>query len=120
MFNIQELAFFLLVAIAIILGAFMLYSKYIAPKINKEVPQAVLDKVRTWALDVVCFIEQTYPESKDKKLVARDRLKRLLAEVNIFISDSTIDLMIEAAVFYMNTTILDRKDKYIKDVKLNE
>jgi len=114
MFNIQEVAFFILVAIAIFLGAFLLYGKYIAPKLNKLVPQDVLDKARTYALDVVCFIEQTFPESKDKKLVARDRLKRLLAEVEIHLSEMAIDLLIEAAVFYMNTEILGRKDKYIK------
>lgn len=114
MFNFIEVIFFILVALAIILGAFLLYGKYIAPRINKAVPQEVLEQVRMYALDVVRFIEQTFPESKDKKLVARDRLKRLLAESKISISEGAIDIMIEAAVFYMNTEILGRKEKYIR------
>lgn len=122
MFNILEVTFIIMVAIAIVLGVIILYGKYIAPKINKLVPQEVMDKAKEYALDVVCYIEQILPgeTGRDKKLAARNKLKRLLDEVHINISEETLDMLIEAAVFIMNTEILGQEEKYTKDVKLNE
>lgn len=122
MFNIQEVIFFILVAISIALGTYLLYGKYIAPRIGKELPQEALSKARAIALDVVCCIEQILPGETgiNKKLAARDKLKRLLDEVHINISEETLDMLIEAAVFLMNTEILGEVEKYTKDVKLNE
>lgn len=119
MFTIQEILFFILVAVAIVVGALLLYNKYIAPMIGKPVPDDILTKARAIALDVVCYIEQTLSGEmpKDKKLQARDRLKRLLGEINIKLSDETIDLMIEAAVFIMNTEILGKTEKYSAGVQ---
>lgn len=117
MFNIQEVIFYILVAVAILLGAFLLYGKYIAPRINKPVPDKVIARARDLAFEVVCYIEQILPGETgiNKKLAARDKLKRLLDEAHINISEETLDMLIEAAVFLMNTEILGNVEKYIKD-----
>jgi hypothetical protein len=116
MFSIQEVIFFILVAIAIFFGAFLLYGKYIAPRIGKELPQETLKRARELAFEVVCYIEQILPGETgiNKKLAARDKLKRLLDEVHINISEETLDMLIEAAVFLMNTEILGEVDKYTR------
>lgn len=109
MFNINDVMFFILAAVALITAIFIFYGKNIKPG---AISAEKMERARRLALDVVTFIEQTLPGStpKDKKLQARDKLKRLLDAVNIKASEEILDILIEAAVFTMNAQILE-KDK---------
>ena len=116
MFSINDIVLYSLIVIAMILGGLLLYAKYISNSIGKPVPDNVIAKARNIAFEVVYYIEQILPGETgiNKKLAARDKLKRLLDEVHINISKETLDILIEAAVFLMNTEILKKVDKYAK------
>lgn len=108
--------FYPLLAAAIVLAGYILYGKYIAPRLEKPVPQEALHRARAMALEVVCYIEQALPgeTGQNKKLAARDKLKQLLSLMNITISEAILDMLIELSVFVMNTEILGNMKKYTK------
>jgi hypothetical protein len=116
MLSIQDFLFITMALAAAILGGYILYGRYIAPWIGKTVPQEVLSRARELALEVVCYIEQILPGESgiNKKLAARDKLKRLLDELHLNISEEALDMLIEGAVFLMNTEILGKVERYLK------
>ncbi|MDF2889800.1 MAG: hypothetical protein K0R80_167 [Clostridia bacterium] len=123
MFNIQEIIWFLMIAVIIILGMVLTYGKFIAPRIGKPLPESIMKTAESCALQAVLYIEQNYMQGASdeaRREAAREKLKLLLSAEKISISDAVMDILIDASVAYMNIVLLGRSDKYIKDVKLNE
>jgi LL-H family phage holin len=99
------------VCMALVVAIFGIIARELIPFLKEKYSETLKRIEATkwaWAVDiidsVVRAVEQTVIEEhgEEKKTIARQMIHRAMKEANIYLSDTQIDMLIEAAVNAMN------------------
>lgn len=84
----------------IVLLAIFVVTCYLIPWIRGKIGQDKLDEITKWVNIAVLMVQQVYhaKTGAERKAIVVDLLKNILMAKNISISDSQLDVLIEAAV----------------------
>ena len=87
----------------LVMVAVLVLTRYVLPWVKSKADSEKLNLVAQWAYKAVFMAQQTMKatDGKEKKAIVTQFLKELLQEKNIALSDTQIEILIEAAVKQM-------------------
>ncbi len=87
----------------LVMVAVLVLTRYVLPWVKSKADSEKLNLVAQWAYKAVLMAQQTMKatDGKEKKAIVTQFLKELLQEKNIALSDTQIEILIEAAVKQM-------------------
>lgn len=87
----------------LVMVAVLVLTRYVLPWVKSKADSEKLNLVAQWAYKAVLMAQQTMKatDGKEKKAIVTQFLKEFLQEKNIALSDTQIEILIEAAVKQM-------------------
>lgn len=102
----REITLELVKLLIMILAA--VFTRYVIPWIRQKTQNEVLQNVIDWVMQAVLAAEQSHSAQTgaERKAIVTAFLKQILKAKNISLSDSELDMLIEAAVKQMNMGVI--------------